>query len=198
MLRPARLINPSRLLPRVLRRLRGEEDGATIVEFAMVFPVFLLAVFGGIETAIVIFISSSIEAAVLEASRYGVTGGTVPGVSREERVLGIVESNTYGLIDMDLVEIDTLVYESFDDIGQPEPFEDGNGNFVYDTGELFTDVNGNGQWDADMGAAGLGGPSDVVVYRVRYAWGIMTPLIQSVMGESIAHVSSVAVRNEPF
>jgi hypothetical protein len=180
------------------RRLRGENGGATVVEFAFVFPVFLLAVLGAIETAMVIFISSSIEAAVLEASRYGITGGTVPGVAREVRVLDIVEDKTYGLVDMDQVEIDTLVYESFDDVGQPEPFEDGNGNFVYDTGEPFTDVNGNGQWDADMGAAGLGGPSDVVVYRVTYDWGIMTPMMRNIMGESVRHISSVAVRNEPY
>ena len=49
-----------------------------------------------------------------------------------------------------------------------------------------------------MGAAGLGGGGDVVVYRVRYAWGIMTPMIREVIGESIEHISSVAVRNEPF
>jgi Flp pilus assembly pilin Flp len=194
----ARRLNPTRILPRCLRRLRREEDGATVVEFAFVFPVFILAVLGTLETAIVIFISSSIEAAVLEASRYSITGGTIPGVTREERVLDIVGDKTYGLVDMDLVGIDTLVYESFDDIGQPEPIEDANLNLVYDTGELFTDVNGNGQWDADMGAAGLGGPSDVVVYRVTYAWGIMTPLIRSVIGESVLHASSVAVRNEPY
>jgi Flp pilus assembly pilin Flp len=190
----ARRLNPSLFL----RRLRGEQDGATVVEFALIFPVFLLAVFGGIETAIVIFISSSIEAAVLEASRYGITGGTVPGVSRESRVLEIVEDKTYGLIDMGLVDVDTLVYESFDDIGQPEPFEDANANGVYDEGEAFTDVNGNGQWDPDMGAVGLGGPSDVVVYRISYAWGIITPFMRGVMGDEVLHVSSVAVRNEPF
>ncbi len=183
---------------RFLRRLRGEEDGATLIEFALVLPVLVLAAVGGIETAIAIFISSSIEAAVLEASRYGVTGGTVPGVTREQRVLDIVERKTYGLIDMDRVGVETLVYESFEHIGQPEPFDDANGNGVYDMGESFTDVNGNGQWDADMGAAGLGGPSDVVVYRVSYAWGIMTPMMREIMGDSIEHVSSVALRNEPF
>ncbi len=183
---------------RFLRRLQREEEGATVVEFALVLPVFVLAVVGAIETAMVIFISSSIESAVLEASRFGVTGGSTPGVSRDEKVLQIVGQKTYGLVDMDKVGIETLVYESFDDIGQPEPFEDLNGNGIHDAGEPFTDVNGNGQWDADMGAAGLGGPSDVVVYRVNYAWGIMTPFMRGVMGDSIEHVSSVAVRNEPF
>ena len=183
---------------RALRRLRRDERGATIVEFAVIFPVFILAMFGIIETAIVLFVSSSIEAAVLEASRFGITGSLTPGVSREDRVLEIVGDKTYGLVDMDQVDIQTLVYASFDDIGQPEPFEDENLNTVYDDPEPFTDVNGNGIWDADMGAAGLGGPSDVVVYRVSYDWGVMTPLIRNVLGESVRHVSSVAVRNEPF
>ena len=53
--------------------------------------------------------------------------------------------------------MDTLVYESFADIGKPEPFTDQDGNGAYNAGEPFVDVNGNGQWDADMGEAGLGG-----------------------------------------
>jgi hypothetical protein len=69
---------------------------------------------------------------------------------------------------------------------------------VFYRGHWFIDINGNGVWDDDMGAAGLGGPSDVVVYRVEYDWGIITPLIQSVLGESVRHMSSIAVRNEPF
>jgi Flp pilus assembly protein TadG len=79
-----------------LRRIRGDQRGATIVEFAVIFPVFILAIFGIIETAIVLFVSSSIEAAVLEASRFGITGGLTPGVSREARVLDIVGDKTYG------------------------------------------------------------------------------------------------------
>ena len=59
-------------------------------------------------------------------------------------------------------------------------------------------MNGNGTWDVDMGEAGLGGPSDVVVYRLSYAWGVITPLMQNIIGESVTHVSSVAVRNEPY
>jgi hypothetical protein len=179
-------------------RLRRHDGGATAVEFSLVLPVLLLAVVGGIEIAIVLFIGSSIESAVLEASRYGITGGTVVGVTREDRVLEVVEHKTYGLLDMDELEMETLVYESFADIGEPEPFQDENGNDAWDAAEMFTDVNGNGTWDADMGAAGLGGPSDVVVYRLTYDWGIITPFMANIIGQSVRHVSSVAVRNEPF
>lgn len=183
---------------RATRRLARDEDGATALEFALILPVVLTFFFGIIEVALSIFINSSIESAVFEASRFGVTGGTVAGVSRQDRVLEIVGERTYGLVDMDTVIVDTLVYDTFSDIGKPEPFVDENGNVAYDAGEAFTDVNGNGVWDSDMGLVGLGGPSDVVVYQLTYDWGIVTPLMRSVMGNSVEMVSSVAVRNEPF
>jgi hypothetical protein len=169
-----------------------------LIEFAYLFPILLLMILGTIELSLVMFIGSSIESAILEASRYGSTGESTEGLSRGDRVLEIVADKTYGLVDMDDVELETLVYSSFADVGQPEPFEDDNDDGNYDLGEPYSDINGNGQWDDDMGAAGLGGPSDVVVYRVEYDWGIITPLIQSVLGDSVRHMSSIAVRNEPF
>ena len=182
---------------RLIRRLHGSDAGATAVEFALILPVLLLFIFGSIEAAITLFIGSSMESAVLEASRYGITG-TEAGVSRADKVLEIVGAKTYGLLDMDKVKMDTLVYQSFADIGQPEPFVDQNGNKAYNAGEPFTDINGNGKWDADMGKAGLGGAGAVVVYRLSYPWGIVTPLLREAMGESVLNVASVAVRNEPY
>lgn len=180
---------------RLLASLRRCPRGAAALEFALILPVLLLGIFGCFEVAIALFIGASIENAVMEASRFGVTN---ENETRAERVLEIVAAKTYGLVDMDAVILDTLVYQSFADIGRPEPFTDENDNARYDAGEPYTDVNGNGQWDVDMGAAGLGGPDDIVVYRVRYSSGVMTPLIREVLGESVQHMSSVAVRNEPF
>jgi hypothetical protein len=173
------------------------QRGATAVEFALVLPALLLFIVGGIEMAIVLFIGSSMESAVVEASRYGATKPE-PGVSRADKVLELVEDKTYGLLDMDNVELETLVYDSFADVGKPEPFQDDNANDAFDDGEAYTDVNGNGAWDDDVGEAGLGGGGDVVVYRLRYAWGLVTPVLRQLLGESVTHVSSIAVRNEPF
>ena len=182
---------------RALIRRRLGDAGSTAVEFAIILPVLLLFLVGSIEMAIVLFIGSSIEAAVMEASRYGVTKPE-EGVSRADRVLEIVEAKTYGLLDMDQVELDTLVYNSFADIGKPEPFTDDNGNNAYDEGEEYGDVNGNGQWDAGHGRGRPRRGGDVVVYRLSYDWGIVTPILQQALGESVTHVSSIAVRNEPF
>ena len=179
------------------KRFARDNDGSAAVEFAFVGPGLLLAITGVIEMSLAMFVGSMLESAVLQSSRFGITGSTPEGVSREAQVLQIVEDNTFGLVDMEEVNIETLVYPNFVDIGQPEPFTDGNGNATYDAGEPYTDINGNGQWDADMGAAGLGGPGDVVVYRISYTWGALTGLMEPIIGD-ITHTSSVAVRNEPF
>lgn len=172
------------------------EAGATAVEFALILPLLLLFTLGSIETGIALFIRSAIESAVLESSRYGITVGD--GVGRKDQLLRIVEERTYGLLDPDKITLETLVYDDFDHIGKPEPFIDKNHNERHDAGEKFTDVNGNGKWDADMGKAGLGGESAIVVYRLSYAWGIVTPMLRKFLGETVMNQSSVAVRNEPF
>ena len=112
--------------------------------------------------------------------------------------MAIVEKNTLGLIDLDELVMTTMVYENFGDVGQPEPFTDDNANDAYDAGEDFNDVNGNGVWDEDMGAAGLGGPGDVVVYQMSYDWDIIIPMFEPFFGESISLDANIAVRNEPF
>lgn len=183
---------------RTFGRLLGDCRGAAALEFSLVAMPLMILLIGSIEMAIGAFVGSTLESAVLEASRYGVTGATIPGVSRVERVRDVIRNRTIGLVDMDRVEIDTLIYPSFADIGRPEPFTDVNKNGTYDAGEPFTDVNGNGQWDADMGKAGLGGPGDVVIYRITYDWGIITPLMNRIVGPVLRQTASVAVRNEPF
>jgi Flp pilus assembly protein TadG len=182
-------------------RLRGaprSEDGAAMVEFALVGPLFIALLCAIMEFSGIMFVQAILEGSAREASRYGLTGFTSGGVSREDQILAIVENNTYGIVDMDELQMETLVYENFGDVGQPEPFTDENGNGVWDNDEPYTDINGNGTWDPDMGAAGLGGPGDVVVYRMSYDWSIMIPLFRPFFGNSITLQSNIAVRNEPF
>ena len=66
-----------------------------------------------------------------------------------------------------------------------------------DVGEPFTDVNGNGSWDNDMGVAGLGGAGDIVVYKVDYTWGLLTDFLKPYTGD-LTFTTGVAVRDEPY
>ena len=174
------------------------EGCATIVEFALVAPIFLVILGAIMEFSGIMFAQTLLEGTAREASRFGITGSMPEGVSRSEQIRHILENNSFGVIDPDAVQMDTLVYESFEDVGRPEPFTDQNANGAYDPGEPYTDINGNGQWDDDMGAAGLGGPGDIVVYRMAYDWPIMIPVFQPFFGPTITLRANIAVRNEPF
>ena len=179
-------------------RLPGCEAGQAIVEFAFIAPA-LLGILGGIiEFSGILFAQTLLEGGAREASRYGITGAAPNGTSRQNMILQIIDDNAFGVIDTDNVNIETLVYQSFGDVGQPEPFTDDNGNGVYDAGEAFNDINSNGSWDEDMGTAGLGGPGDVVVYRLTYDWTIMVPIFRPLFGDHITLDANIAVRNEPF
>jgi Flp pilus assembly protein TadG len=185
---------------RFMRRLWRRREGASAVEFALVaLPMFMTAI-GIIEVAMVLFVNVLLEGAVRDAARFGITGYVPQGTDRAAVIRNIVQEYTVGLIDMSKVDIETLVYSNFSNIGQPEPFTDANGNGAWDAGEVYVDVNGNGQWDPDMGAAGVGGPGDVVLYTVTYDWSILTGLFKDVLGTNGEFTlrASVAVRNEPY
>lgn len=178
-----------------------EENGATALEFALVAPVFFLLMFGIIEFSLVMFTKSVMEGATSMTSRLGKTGYTEAGISRQQTLIDLMVEKSQGILDPDKIEITTLIYKSFNSIGDAEPYTDSNGNGNWETGEAFNDVNGNGQWDDDMGKAGLGGAGDIVVYKVHYPWQVKTPVINAMLNNSEGYMPldvNVVVRNEPY
>lgn len=184
-----------------LRSFLRRDDGVTLVEFALSIPILTVAVVGIMELSMVLFVSSMMEGGVREAARFGITGGSPDGLTREQRIIDIVSDKTLGMLELETSDISTLVYPSFDSVGKPEPYTDNAPeNGAYDEGEDFLDVNGNSIWDADMGAAGLGGPGEIVLYRIDTEWALMTGLLGDVIGDggTVPLTASIVVRNEPF
>lgn len=180
-------------------RLYHACEGIAALEFALVAPVFLMMLFGFMEFALIMTVNVLLDNAVSDAARYGLTGFALSGVSREQAILDIIEDRTGIMLDPNQLEISTLVYQSFDQIGVEEPYVDDNGNGEFDEGETYDDVNGNGNWDPDMGANGAGGAGDVVVYTITYNWPLLTPVAGYIAeGGSIPLSSTMVVRNEPY
>lgn len=174
-----------------------DSDGVTAVEFALITPVFLLLLFGIIEFALVMYVSSVMEGAVAASSRYGKTGYTAAGSSRLQQITSTIATRSAGLLDPTKITVRTTVYPSFNSISQEEPYIDANHNGTRDSDESYTDVNGNGQWDSS-GVAGLGNANDIVVYTVFYPWVINTPIIGKFLGDTIYISSRTVVKNEPY
>ena len=152
----------------------------------------------------IMFVSSLAEGGLREAARYGITGQSPTASNRAAQIAQIVSDHTQGLVTISPTSLSTKVYPSFADIGAPEEFEDGsNGNPAngeYDEGEDFTDTNGNGQWDNDMGTPGEGSAGEVVLYTLTFDWELMTPILTAFADQEhgLSLSASIAVRNEPF
>ena len=178
----------------------GDDAGSAAVEFAFAAPTLFLIAAAAIEFGMAMLVTTFAESALRDAARFGVTGLEVAGQTRVERIVEVISERTFGLVDMENADIRILVYPGFADVGQGESFVDGNGNGTFDAGETFTDDNGNGVWDADLGVAGAGEGGDVVAYRFRYAWPLLTPLGAGVIGPDghLTIEAALAVRNEPW
>ena len=188
------------VFPRLFKRFIRSTRGVTAMEFAVGAPIAIFAVVGLIEMSMLIFVNTLVEGGLREASRFGITGAVPSGKTREEAIKDVLAQNTIGLIDLDAATITEKTYSSFSEIGQPEPFVDSNSNDTCDAGESYTDINGNDTWDTDMGAEGVGGPGDVVLYTISFEWNLITPLMNHVFGSGgkVPMTASVAVRNEPW
>ncbi|MDX2073349.1 MAG: TadE/TadG family type IV pilus assembly protein [Alphaproteobacteria bacterium] len=175
-------------------------DGASAVEFALIAPVLLLMTIGIIEISLMMLTQNIMESVTFTASRLGKTGYVEAGITREETIIQALHDAADGLLDTTKITVDTQSYNEFGDVGSPEPFVDANGNGIHDDGENYTDVNANGQYDTDMGAAGEGNAGQVVVYIVTYPWSVSTPLLSSLMGDHgvFSLTARAVVKNEPF
>ena len=182
------------------RLLLRAEEGVTAIDFAIIAPVFLLMLFGILEFAFIMLAANVMESATSISSRLGKTGYANSGVTREQTIINSIKQYGSSFINSDLVTITSKAYKQFDQINDPEPFTDGNGNSSYDAGESYTDINGNGQWDADMGVAGYGGAGDIVVYTVHYPWSISTPMMSALVGVNgeFPITARAVVKNEPY
>jgi hypothetical protein len=181
------------------KRLSADEKATTALEFALVAPILFILIFAILEITGVMLASAVLESAVRVASRAGITGYTPAGMTRDAYVQQVVRDNLQYLNSGNL-QFQTLVYDSYSNIGQPEPYTDSNHNGVYNVGEPYTDVNANGQWDLDMGASGSGGAGAIVVYKVTYPWRIITPLLSRFFSSNgqFDITASMVVRNEPY
>lgn len=182
--------------PTLLRRLAGDDRGATIVEFAIVAPVFIVLLLGIFDFGHMVYAQSVLQGAVHAAGR---DSGLESGADFMDRIDEKVRGQVGNIVPHGSVLTSRTNYESFNDVNKPEDFVDANGNGAYDGNECFTDVNENGQWDEDRGLEGLGGADDVVLYTATLEYDRLVPLFRFVGGaERRTMAASTILRNQPF
>jgi Flp pilus assembly protein TadG len=178
-------------------RLSGDRSGVAAIEFGIVAPVMALFMMGMGELLYGTYTSAIVLGAVQKAGRDGT-----------------LQSNSTATTDIDTLVMDpvrqvapgaTYVsvrqnYATFSDVDKPEPFVDaGTMNGRYDVGECYTDMNGNGHWDADGGRVGVGGANDVAQYTITVTYPHVFPVAYLLgWGANGTITAQTVLKNQPY
>jgi Flp pilus assembly protein TadG len=177
------------------------ELGSVITEYAIVLPVFLVMIVGGFEIGRIYMISAALEGTLVQSTRIAMSGYLPTDyATREEYIEALVVTSLQSVGVTSGVTVSMMVYSSFANVGEAEPYVDQNGNNEYDVGECYTDVNGSLFWDADMGDTGAGGEENIMVMTVDVDLPFMTSFMSHITDTfgGIGLSGSTIIRNEPF
>ncbi len=193
-------------LPPVIRRLRRDQRGATIIEFAIISGPMLLLLMGGLELGYDSYVRSTMQGALNDAARTAAVEFpiiNVPGSTVEEQVENLIEEQVHNVAPNATITVTQKSYFDFSSIGDPEKLmtdHNGNGQFDAADGDCYEDANGNGSYDTDAGKTGNGGADDVVLYTAHVSAPRILPLDGFLpgVGPTIEYSLQTAVRNQPY
>lgn len=192
-----------RALRDILRRLGRDDEGVTIVEFAIILLPFLVLVLGGLELGYKSYVRAIAQGALSDAARrasvqsptFNATGDTL-----EEQIENAIAAQLDSVAIDGEYDITQRRYFDFSGVGNPERIlTDNNGNGRYDKNDndCFEDFNRNGTFDLDGGSAGVAGASDVVFYEVLVEMPRLFPA--EFLGQDTHRMTvRTAIRNQPY
>ncbi|MEX2650539.1 MAG: TadE/TadG family type IV pilus assembly protein [Alphaproteobacteria bacterium] len=169
------------LHPRSIRRFVKASAGVTAVEFAMIAPVFIMILFGTLETSIMYYVATSMEGEVQIAARQVRTGNIQNSADPLAAFRAALCSNLGNLATCGSLVIDVRTFPDFGAMDRP-PLIDEDGNPQNENFEP-------------------GGGGDVVLVRIAYRYPIMTPFLGQFIGTGGGHYdlyAAAAFQNEPY
>jgi Flp pilus assembly pilin Flp len=179
----------------LLRSLRRDRRGATIVEFALILPVLCTLLLGVLDLGYRSYVTSIVQGALHEAARMATVGG-VPMTTIESHVQNRLQRFSNNAT----ITVTTRSYADFTGVGIPETITSDTAPVgTYNTGDCFEDYNGNGHYDLDRGRSGLGGAEDVVYFEVTMTYPHIVPLGRFLgWSNNVTITQNTLLRNQPY
>ena len=168
----------------LLSRFRRNHRGSTVVEFALVAPMFFALMFAIIETALVFFASQVLETALQDSARLIQTGQAQGASYTAAQFKADVCSRISVMFDCaGGVSVDVQNYPAFGSVNIANPI---------DASKNFTNPNNYSP----------GGPGDIVVVRLFYQWPILVTKfgydLSNLSGSKRLLTATAAFQNEPY
>lgn len=185
------------------KRLRRSEDGAAIVEFALVLTPLMLFLLGGLDLGYQAYLRSMVQGALNDVARSGSIEGpafSCAGETVEAQIGCAIQTRSDVIARNGTYQITMKNFYDFSGIGRSEKLiTDYNANGNYDPGDCFVDLNENGSFDASAGRSGVGGADDVVFYEVRLSMPRLFPIHRFIEATPDYNIyATAAVRNQPY
>lgn len=178
-------------------RLRADQGGATLVEFALILPALMVLVLGIFDLSYNVYTNEMLQGAIQRGAR----ASTLEGAAANQKSIDdLVTAEVRTVAANATLTFARKSYSSFSGVGRPEDFTDINANTLCDNGEPFEDANANGGWDKDPGQTGFGGARDAVLYTVTVTYPRLVPVAAVIPGQNANFTlkSSTVLRNQPF
>lgn len=179
-----------------LRRLRDDQRGTTLLEFALISPPLILTIMGMGDLGYQSYLRA-VTRGVLEKAARSASVGT----------LNSADLDTYIQTQMSAINAKNGTtsttkksYYNFSRVGKPEKITTDTAPLgSYNTGDCYEDANGNGTYDTAGGSSGLGSADDIVYYEVTVSMPRMFPMAK-LLGWSATQsaTASTMVRNQPW
>jgi hypothetical protein len=160
-------------------RARRSQRGLAAIEFALLAPVFVLLLFGILESSLLLLHGVMIEGAAQEAGRQLRTGTIKKEADPIASFKILLCDKLYRVVDCNELIYDVRSYKDFTSAEIPD---------LYDA---------EGKPLPTQFQVGSGG--DIIVVRVSKVWNFITPLLSRAYGaENFKLITTVIFRNEPF
>ncbi len=185
------------MIRRLIQRLRSDQRGVSVVEFALIAPVLLTMLMGLLDLAYNVYTAQMLQGAVQDAARKS----TIESASMHTAAIdGHVTTAVRAIAPTATMNFSRKAYNNFGNVNRPEDYDDVNGDGDCNNGEPFEDANGNGNWDIDPGQLGFGGARDAVLYNVNITYPRAFPVFAFIPGQSstFSMTAKVVLRNQPY
>ena len=177
-----------------LIHVHRDERGTTVLEFAIILPAFMLLLLGCFDIGYQVYLTALLNGEIQKSAR---------DATLETKSLAALDSavktQIRQLAPTANIAVTRVAYQGYKDIGRAETFSDGNANGKCDHNEPYTDENGNGTWDRDLGKQGNGGARDVVKYNIAVTYKALFPMWKFLGSSEYRTLNStMLLKNQPF
>jgi len=189
----------------VVRRLRRQQErGQSLVEFAVVLPIFLLVVFGLVDVGRLVYTNATLSQAAREGARLAAAeaswiGSTHPACVPDESGISAsrpgahvcpadvaaFKSHVSDAVERMTVAVGPIntVYLSCNDGSGADPAPNGD----------WTEVSG-GNGCKNVAGDPIAGSGDFVSVRLEYTYDLFTPFVSSIVGStSLSSAATMAI-----